>query len=196
MSQRKFWPVIGAMGAVLVAWGLLCPAARAANPPQGVRWASVPDVQNYDATFWWAQILFTKSNHVPWDQSDFATLAQSGMTGIEINPIWAVIEPQQGQYDFKVLDRYMAEAAKANLKVYLIFWLSESRGNNPPSWITTHGVSSDGVAAEEPPWWDMTARKAYFEYIAHTIDHVKASPSFGGVYTSYGWLDSEWGMPP
>ena len=175
---------------------MLCPVARAAKPSQGTRWAGVPDVQNYDAPFWWAQILYTKSHNIPWSESDFAALAQNGMNGIEINPIWAKIEPQKGQYDFTLLDRYMAQAAKAHLKVYLIFWLSESQGNNPPPWIAAHDVTSDGVPAEEPPWWDTASQKAYLDYIARTIDHVKSSPSFGGLYTSYGWLDSEWGMPP
>jgi hypothetical protein len=195
MSQRKYLPFLGT---VIVVLAMLCPVARAAKLSQGTRRASVPDVQNYDAPFWWAQIDFTKPHNVSWDESDFATLAQSGMNGVEINMLWADIEPQKDQYDFKLLDRYMAEAAKAHLKIYLLFWESlwqEDQGKNPPPWITARDVSSDGVAAGEPPWWDHASRKAYFDYVAHTIDHVKASPGFGGVYASYGLLDSEWGMP-
>src|SRR5665213_44272 len=193
MSKRKYLPCLGV---VIVALGILCPVARAAKPSHGTRRAAVPDVQNYDAPFWWAQIDFTKPKNVPWDESDFATLAQRGMNGVEINMLWAEIEPQKDHYDFKLLDRYMAEAAQAHLKIYLLFWESEVQGRNPAPWITAHDVSSDGVPAKEPPWWDEASRKAYFDYVAHTIDHVKASPGFGGVYASYGWLDSEWAMPP
>ena len=195
MSQRRYLPLLAV---VIVAWVMLCPVARAAKPSQGIRREGVPDIQNHDDPFWWAQIDFTKPHNIPWDVSDFATLAQSGVNGVEINLDWADIEPQKDQYDFQLLDRYMAEAAKAHLKLYLLFWESlwqEKQGKNPPPWITARDISSDGVAAAEPPWWDDVSRKAYFDYVARTIDHVKTSPGFGGVYASYGWLDSEWGMP-
>lgn len=198
MSRKTILRVLGTaiLGTAILALGMFCPLACTAKTVQGPHWASVPDVQNGDAPFWWAQILYTKSQGVPWTESDFASLAHSGMTGIEINPIWAKIEPKQGHYDFSLLDRYMAQAAKTHLKVYLIFWLSENPGNNPPPWIPQHDISSDGIPAKVAPWWDGRAQKAYLDYIARTIDHVKSSPSFGGLYTSYGWLDSEWGMPP
>lgn len=121
------------------------------------------------------------------------------MTGVEINLDWADIEPKEGQYNFQLLDRYMAEAAKVHLKIYLLFWESlwaQRQDKNPPPWITARDIASDGVQAMEPPWWDMVSRKAYFDYVARTIDHVKASPGFGGVYAAYGWLDSEWGPSP
>lgn len=46
------------------------------------------------------------------------------MNRVEINLDWADIEPQDGAYDFRLLNRYMAEAAKAHLKIYLLFWES------------------------------------------------------------------------
>lgn len=178
---------------------MLCPVAQAATVSQGTRRGAAPDTSSREAPFWWAQIDFTKPHNTPWDDLDFATLAQSGMNGVEINLDWGSLEPKENQYDFQLLDRYMAEAAKAHLKLYLLFWESiwqEKQGENPPPWITARDLSSDGIAAEEPPWWDEDSRKAYFDYVAHTIDHVKASPGFGGVYASYGWLDSEWGVAP
>ena len=196
MPQRRYRPYFAAL---IVGFLALCPLARASKLSRGTGREGVPDIQNHDAPFWWAQIDFTKPQNIPWDESDFVTLAQSGMTGVEINMLWADIEPKKDQYDFKLLDRYMAEAAQAHLKIYLLFWESlwqENQGKNPPAWIPARDESSDGIAAEEPPWWDTASRKAYFDYVAHTIDHVKASPGFGGVYAAYGWLDSEWGMPP
>lgn len=196
MSQRKFLPLIAA---VIAAWTMLCPAARAATAHQPPGRYGVPDIANHDAPFWWAQIDYTKPQNVPWDDADFAKLAQSGMNGVEINLDWANLEPKENQYDFQLLDRYMAEAARAHLKLYLLFWESiwqQKQGQNPPPWMTARDLSSDGIAAEEPPWWDQASRRAYFDYVAHTIDHVKTSPGFGGVYASYGWLDSEWGVAP
>lgn len=151
-----------------------------------------------DNPIWSTQIDFTQSDNIPWSASDFAAIAQDGMNRVEINLDWGDIEPQKGHYDFRLLDRYMAAAAKAHLKLYLLFWESVwgGAGKNPPPWLTVRDVTSDGVPALEPPWWDPSSRRAYFDYVAHTIDRVKGSPGFGGVYASYGWLDSEWGPQP
>lgn len=145
---------------------------------------------------WQAQIDFTKPHNVPWDEPDFATLKRSGINRAEINMDWGDIEPQRGQYDFKLLDSYLKAAAGAGIKMYLIFWESvcaQRQGKNPPQWLTARDVLSDGTKAQEPPWWDENSQKAYFDYMAHTIDHVKNNPGFGGLYANYGWLDAMWG---
>lgn len=185
-------------GIVLVATAVVC-LARYGLGAQAIQGYTPSQLPKAGAPFWWAQIDYTRRGGAPWDASDFAALAQSGMNGVEVNLDWADIEPQQGRYDFKLLDRYMAEAAKAHLKIYLLFWESvwgQKQGKNPAPWITARDVSSDGVPALEPPWWDEASRQAYFDYVARTIDHVKSSPGFGGVYAAYGWLDSEWGPAP
>lgn len=188
-----------ALAAVFIAltWGHPALGAPAASRSMG--WESWSGMPNRSHPFWWAQIDFTKPHNIPWDDADFTTLARSGMNGVEINLDWADIEPHDGTYDYRLLNRYMAEAAKAHLKIYLLFWESlwgEKQGKNPPPWITARDLSSDGVKALEPPWWDPASRKAYFDYVARTIDDVKQSPGFGGVYAAYGWLDSEWGPAP
>lgn len=147
---------------------------------------------------WAAQINYRKSHSVAWRPSDFAAIAHSGINRVEINLNWGDIEPQKGKYDFQLLDRYLAGAAKANLKLYLIFWESvwqEKQGKNPPTWLSAREVASDGVAMSEPPWWGQTSRQAYFDYVAHTIDHVKGESGFGGLFANYGWLDAMWGNP-
>ncbi len=192
MSKRRDLIIFGVI-ALATMW--LRPADGAAN----LRRQEAMEIPSRGNPFWWAQIDFTKPHNVPWDDSDFAALAQSGMTGVEINLDWGDIEPQKDRYDFQLLDRYLDEAAKSHLKLYFLFWESvwaEAQGKNPPPWITARELSSDGIPASEPPWWDEASRKAYFDYIARTIDHSKTSPGFGGVYASYGWLDSEWGAAP
>jgi len=162
---------------------------------------AIPGPEN---PYWWAQIDYMKPGggqaaSAPYTDADFAALAKAGMNGVEINLNWADLEPQRGKFDFQLLDHYMAAAGKSQLKIYLLFWESvwrQDEGKNPPSWVTAREVTSDGISANEPPWWDENCRLAYFDYMAQTIDHVKNSPGFGGVYVSYGWLDAEWGPAP
>lgn len=145
---------------------------------------------------WAVQIDFTKPNNVPWDTSDFATIAHSGINRVEINLDWNDIEPAKGQYDFHLLDSYLAGAAQAGIKLIPIFWESqwaEQRGKNPAQWVTARDLSSDDKTAQQPPWWDPASRQAYFDYMAHIIDHAKTRPGFGGIFADYGWLDAMWG---
>ncbi len=148
---------------------------------------------------WQAQIDFTKPHGVPWAASDFAAIKRSGANRVEINLDWGDIEPEKGQYDFRLLDRYLAGTARSGLKLYLIFWegvWAEQQGKNPPKWLSAREVTSDGLTALQPPWWDKSSREAYFNYVARTIDHVKGHPGFGGLYANYGWLDAMWGPEP
>jgi hypothetical protein len=166
--------------------------------------AAAPTIPSPGHPYWFVQIDYLKAGEgqaasTPWTDADFVALAKAGMNGVEINLDWADIEPQRDKFDFHLLDRYMAAAGKSHLKIYLLFWESvwrQNEGKNPPSWVTAREVTSDGIPADEPPWWDQNCRTAYFDYMAQTIDHVKNSPGFGGVYVSYGWLDAEWGPAP
>ena len=154
--------------------------------------------------YWWVQIDYMKHSsdpaladtpRVPWADSDFADFARRGMNGAEINLTWDEIEPQRGKYNFELLDRYLASAARANIGLYLIFWESVW-AKNPPKWITVRDITSDGFPALQPPWWDEDSRKAYFDYVARTIEHVNGKPGFGGLFANYGWLDAMWGPVP
>jgi Beta-galactosidase len=193
MLKRKELLILGAISLASVYW---YPGVSALQGSQGMRREEEVKVPSAGNPIWQAQIDFTKPHDVPWDESDFAALKRSGINRAEINLDWGDIEPQRGQYDFKLLDSYLNETAKAGIKMYLIFWESvwaQRQDKNPPKWLAAREVMSNGQAAQEPPWWDENAQQAYFDYVAHTIDHVKNNPGFGGLYANYGWLDAMWG---
>ncbi len=148
---------------------------------------------------WAVQIDYTQAHGVPWTQEQFDDIARAGMNGVEINLDWGDVEPQKGKYDFQLLATYLDLAARAHLQLYLIFWESvwrEQQGKNPPPWLTARDVTSDGVTALQPPWWDAASRRAYFNYVARTIDFAKHRAGFGGIFANYGWLDAMWGPAP
>lgn len=193
MSKRKELLLLGVITLALVSFYL---GVATLQGSQGMHTEEETKIPSPGNPIWQAQIDFTKPNGVPWDESDFAAIKHSGINRAEINLDWGDIEPKKGQYDYRLLDRYLAEVAKAHLKLYLIFWESvwgEKQGKNPPKWLSAREVTSDGMTALQPPWWGAASRKAYFDYVAHTIDNVKASPGFGGLYANYGWLDAMWG---
>lgn len=155
--------------------------------------------------YWWVQIDYMKPGEngaasAPWTDADFASFAQAGLNGAEINLVWGSIEPRRDEYDFALLDSYLASAARAHIRLYLIFWQSvwaeappKVTGKNPPSWVTERDLTSEGMTTNEPSWWDRDSRQAYFDYICRTVEHVSGNPGFGGLFVNYGWLDAMWG---
>jgi len=166
---------------------------------------SARTIPNPGNPYWWVQIDYLKpgegqASPTPWTDADFAAFAKAGMNGVEINLVWGSIEPRRGEYDFALLDSYLASAAKAHIELYLIFWQSvwgeepnKETGKNPPLWVTTRDLTSAGMRANEPSWWDEDSRQAYFDYIGRTIEHVNGKPGFGGLFANYGMLDAMWG---
>ncbi len=130
-----------------------------------------------------------------WSESVFASLAAHGIHYAEINMEWAAVEPGPGRYNFAVLDRTLENAAKAHVRVIPIFWYGVW-GGNPASWITKYDVGPTGVVSSVPTWWSRYNRRAYFDYVVTTINHIKNSPGFGGVFLDFGWLDYMWGPEP
>lgn len=182
--------------------GLSQSSALPAAEKSGQAARAIPNSGN---RYWWVQIDYRKpgegeAGSTPWTDADFAAFAQAGMNGVEINLVWGSIEPRRGEYDFTLLDRYLASAAKAHIRLYLIFWQSvwaeappKVTGNNPPLWITKRDLTSAGMTTNEPSWWDKDSRQAYFDYICRTVEHLNGKPGFGGLFANYGWLDAMWG---
>lgn len=195
--------------AILFVWVALCPvigrSQRSAAPNAHKRSTAAHNIPGTGNRYWWVQVDYQKPGDaqaasMPWSDADFAAFAQAGINGVEINLVWGNIEPRRNVYDFSLLDSYLASAAKAHIKLYLIFWQSvwaeappKVVGKNPPIWITGRDLTSQGMVTNEPTWWDKDARQAYFDYICRTIEHVNNKPGFGGLFANYGWLDAMWG---
>jgi hypothetical protein len=205
-KERKsvFAVIVFVLGCLCLALGLLGSLGHFGAAKAGEEGQEIPNPGN---PYWWVQIESLKpgkppGSGTPWADSDFAALAKWGINGVEINLVWGSIEPRRGEFDFALLDRNLALAAKAQMKVYLNFWESlwgdpqTKVVGNPAPWITAREVTSDGVTGIQPPWWDEDSRQAYFDYVARTIEHVDGKPGFGGLSASYGWLDAMWGPRP
>ncbi len=131
----------------------------------------------------------------PWSERTFAHLAARGIRYAEINMPWGQVEPAPGRFSFEWLDRTLANAAKAKVRLIPIFWYSVWPGS-PPAWVTRYEVGSSGAASDVPAWWSRFNRRAYFNYVTTSIAHIRNNPGFGGAFLDFGWLDYMWGPGP
>ncbi len=144
----------------------------------------------------WVTIRWTSVKAAAiWTRKTFAHLHAEGITRAEINLDWGAIEPLPGKFNFSLLDRTLAHAASAHVRVIPIFWYSVW-GGNPPLWINKFDTGSSGAASHVPIWWSRYNRQAYFTYVLQTIDHLRHAAGFGGAFLDFGWLDYMWGPAP
>lgn len=96
---------------------------------------------------------------------------------------WELIEPTEGKFDFKLLDKLLAEARKNNLKVVLLWFgaWKNSMSSHVPSWVKTNsekyprakdekGVSQEILSpfSENNLKADLSAFKALLNHIKNT----------------------------
>ncbi|MET8564056.1 beta-galactosidase [Streptomyces flaveolus] len=172
--------------AVLSASGSVAAADQVPRPaPEG----STAQAAATPGTLWATQ-LFWDNNGAPWSVADFAALRAKGLDTAEINLPWDTIEPVRGTFDFSELDKRLANAAAAGIRLVPIFWYS-GWGGSPASWVTSHEVSSTGEQSPTPAWWDPNARPAYLDYVATTVKHMAGNAGYGGSILNYGTLDAQ-----
>lgn len=188
-----------------VADAALSVAAAPGTPSGTSALAAAPSAGAQPRPEWMVQLPFeepspgagiTGVSGQPWTESTFASLASGGVTGVELNMSWDLVEPSEGQFAFGILGSYLQEAAAAHIKLVPIFWESVWPGNDP-AWLNVPAeLTSTGATAAEPAFWSATAFDAYRSYIESTIRFASHSPGYGGSYIDYGWLDAVWGPPP
>lgn len=138
----------------------------------------------------------TGTSGTPWTSTTFQYLASLGLTGVELNMSWDLVEPEQNQFDLSLLRAYAQDAAQAGMVLIPIFWESVWPGNNP-SWLDAPPeLTSTGATAAEPAFWSATAYNAYAAYVTTVVRDLSGLPGYGGAYIDYGWLDAMWGPPP
>jgi beta-galactosidase len=126
-----------------------------------------------------------------WDR-DLKKMADMGFEFTHVAEFaWAMIEPQEGQFDFSWLDRVLTLAQKHGLKVIMC-----TPSATPPVWLTqkypeTLVVNSDGLVAEHGTRtqgsWSSTK---YNEKIEKVVEEM--AKHFGNDKRIWGWqLDNE-----
>jgi hypothetical protein len=140
-------------------------------------------------------LQYYNTSGIPYQQSDFNSIATSGYNGVEVIVPWTV-ETSPGKYNFTVLNAYLGYARHDGLGVVLVFWFTGwTFGVTTwvPSWITSQEVDSQGAKLGWPSWWDPVARSDYFGLVNATVSDASLSPTLAGVYVTYGVLDYPWG---
>ena len=104
---------------------------------------------------------------VDWKANYTALLDDLQIRNFRLMSYWDVHEPEEGKYDYSILDYQMDEAAKRGAKVSL------SIGLRQPRWPECHEPGWAAAMTDESPQW----RKALYKYIETTVDRYKDHPA-------------------
>jgi hypothetical protein len=110
---------------------------------------------------------YAKELGVDWKANYAALLDDLKIRNFRLMSYWELHEPQQGTYDYSILDYQMNEAAKRGAKVTL------SIGLRQPRWPECHEPGWAADLHEESPEW----RKALYTYIETTVTRYKNHPA-------------------
>jgi hypothetical protein len=108
---------------------------------------------------------------------------------------WQEIEPAPGQYRFEKIDRFLDEAGKRHIGVYLRMFA----GRSAPDWLkksagtVTMNDRFDSIQAEVVKWWAPEAGKAYADLQKALAARYDRDPRFVAITISR--CSSIWAEP-
>jgi hypothetical protein len=128
--------------------------------------------------------------------------------GVYLRLVWAQLEPAPGRYDWRLLDRELARARRANRRVSL----SVIAGGRAPPWLSGAGVRVVEVMAARggrarracgpiavPVPWDAGYQRAYARLMAAVATRVRAGGAWDAVrivkLTGIGRVTEELRLP-
>lgn len=94
-----------------------------------------------------------------WDEASLEKIMEAGGTAINPSFNWAVVENQEGVYDWSTTDHQVAEAEARGLQMF-------SFAGNTPTWALPPGVPVEDYWHRYPPY---SRRKAQFKEFFRTV---------------------------
>jgi len=138
-------------------------------------------------------------NHYPMVRHMDEQLAASGANVVIMRAPWALIEPEEGRFDFHILDEQLELAAKQGIRVVVLIEAGPAHAAHV-SWLVEklRGAremqeSEDGQMGKEPSPFSPVYRMYLARYITRLIEYCKAHRHAGQIYGYHNGC--EWWFP-
>lgn len=126
----------------------------------------------------------------------FAELRQNGGNFVNLFVSWGHIETEPGKYDFAVVDRAIAAARRAHLRIEITFWTTEREF---PEWVRSEVMLDKDQKAGQRlslSYYAPTGRQAYMKLIRTIVERYKANDDVVGYqFAALGWGDGFFATP-
>lgn len=131
------------------------------------------------------------------DKAAFESAKALGARSIDLRPVWSVLEPAPGVYDWSTLDTALAHARAVDLPVTITLRFFDDQ---VPAWfadenmIDQNGETFSGYGFKgvhrSPSYWGPTARPAYLRLVDALVRRYRGNSSICAWQFFYGYNDS------
>ncbi len=130
------------------------------------------------------------------DLSKYESAKRVGARSIDLRPLWSILEPAPGKYDWSSLDTALTHAASVGLPVTITMRFFDT---HVPSWlagenmIDQNGRTFYGYSREKsfnPSYWGPRSRSSYLRLIEAMVRRYRRNASILAWQFFYGYNDS------
>lgn len=131
------------------------------------------------------------------DLAAFESAKRVGARSVDLRPIWSVLEPQPGVYDWSTLDAALDNAEAVDLPVTITVRFFDDQ---VPAWLNDENmVDQDGRPFSgygfkgqhrSPSYWGPDARASYLRIVEELVRRYRKNPRILAWQFFYGYNDS------
>jgi len=130
------------------------------------------------------------------DRSKFESAKRVGARSIDVRPIWAILEPRPGVFDWSTLDAGIGNAASVGLPVTVTLRFFDQQ---IPAWLADENMLDQegrpfyGYSGEKSrtlSYWGPQARQSYLRLVEALVRRYRANPAVLAWQFFYGFNDS------
>ncbi len=130
------------------------------------------------------------------DRSKFESAKRVGARFIDLRPLWAVLEPRPGVYDWKTLDAGLKNAAFVGLSVTVTMRFFEEQipawlaGENPLDQDGNSFLGYRGEQSRSLSYWGPQGRQSYLRMVKAMVERYHDDQAILAWQFFYGYNDS------
>jgi hypothetical protein len=143
--------------------------------------------------------------HMNWKQMmehPTANISDPQVAGAEIHLPWSMLEPSKGQFNYQLLDRFLAAWGAVGKKIVLSIKTSPDGaevnpygGSSTPQWVYAEGarhikVDKKGIIQKIPLLWDPIFQKEYQTFIQQFAARYDGNPAIEYIIVGPGVFNS------
>jgi hypothetical protein len=127
-------------------------------------------------------------SHFPMIQHEDEAVASAGASVVIVRAPWSLLEPTEGQFDFRLLEEQLRWADRQGLKLVILLEAGPAHAAGVP-WLVEKlqargetQVEMNGKPVRDPSLFSPTYREYLSRFIHRTVEYLRGHPLYSVVY--------------